>query len=198
MDKPLSRIFISGLLALLPIVVTLLVLLWLATTTEALLGTLVRLLVPDPLYFPGLGLLLGSAVILAVGMLLYHPLMHKLLEVIANLIQRIPIAKTIYNAVRDFADYFTVSHERERFNQVVLVRLGEHAQLLGLVTRNDFRIPGPQAAEPMVTVYLPMSFQIGGFIALLPRHAVQPINMKVEDALRYILTAGINAGIADL
>jgi uncharacterized membrane protein len=50
----------------------------------------------------------------------------------------------------------------------------------------------------MVTVYLPMSFQIGGFIALLPRHAVQPINMKVEDALRYILTAGINAGIADL
>jgi len=194
MNKPLSRIFISGLLAILPIVVTLLVLLWLAATTEAMLGTLVRLLVPDQLYFPGLGLLIGSAVIFSVGLLLHYPLTHKLFEVTAGFIQRVPIAKTIYNAVRDFADYFTVSHERERFNQVVLVQLGEHVRLLGLVTRTDFRMPDQQAAEPLVTVYLPMSFQVGGFIVLLPRHAVQPINMKVEDALRYILTAGINAG----
>ena len=44
----------------------------------------------------------------------------------------------------------------------------------------------------IVAVYLPMSYQIGGFMVLVPRAALEPVDLGVEDALRTIVTAGLS------
>jgi uncharacterized membrane protein len=44
-----------------------------------------------------------------------------------------------------------------------------------------------------VGVYLPMSYQIGGYTVFVPRSSVERIEMSVEDAMRFVLTAGMSS-----
>ncbi len=65
-------------------------------------------------------------------------------------------------------------------------------KLLGLVTRQSFEdTPAGMGDEHSVAVYLPMSYQIGGFTLILPRDQIEPIDMSIEDGLRFALTAGV-------
>jgi uncharacterized membrane protein len=49
------------------------------------------------------------------------------------------------------------------------------------------------AKEDELLVYLPMSYQIGGYMIVVPRSMVEPVNLSVEDASRLVLTAGMSA-----
>jgi uncharacterized membrane protein len=42
-----------------------------------------------------------------------------------------------------------------------------------------------------IMVYLPMSYMIGGYAVLVPRSAVRPLDMNMEEAMRFALTAGV-------
>ena len=55
----------------------------------------------------------------------------------------------------------------------------------------------PAGHEDRVAVYLPMSYQIGGFLVVVPKSAVQPLDMKVDEALRLAVTAGVSAEEAE-
>jgi uncharacterized membrane protein len=79
--------------------------------------------------------------------------------------------------------------------QVVMVTVGQPSvRLLGFVTREDFSdCPEGMGGEDKVAVYLPMSYQIGGYTVNVPRSCVEPIDMSFQDAMRYALTAGMAA-----
>ncbi len=79
--------------------------------------------------------------------------------------------------------------------QVVMVELpGFGMRLLGFVSRRDFSdLPAGIGAEGDVAVYLPMSYQIGGYTIFLPRSRVQPVDLSREMAMKFILTAGLKA-----
>ena len=75
--------------------------------------------------------------------------------------------------------------------QVVAVTLPGNMRLLGFVTRTEFEdVPG-LARPDEVAVYLPMSYQVGGFTVFMPRSAIAPVQMSREDAMKFILTAGL-------
>jgi uncharacterized membrane protein len=80
------------------------------------------------------------------------------------------------------------------FNQVVMVQIGDsRARVLGLVTREDFSdLPPGIGAKDSVAVYVPMSYQLGGFTTIVPRSAIQPVNMTMEEAMRFAVTAGLS------
>ena len=46
--------------------------------------------------------------------------------------------------------------------------------------------------EGHCAVYVPISYQLGGYTIYLPRSRLTPINMSVEDALRFAITAGMS------
>ena len=67
---------------------------------------------------------------------------------------------------------------------------GIHA--LGILTRDSLAdLPEGLAEEDAVAVYMPMSYQIGGYTAFVPRKLVEPVEMSVEDAMRFAVTAGM-------
>jgi uncharacterized membrane protein len=67
-------------------------------------------------------------------------------------------------------------------------------RLLGFITRSDFSdLPPGVGKEGEVAVYLPMSYQVGGYTILVPRSRVTAVDMSREEALRFLLTAGIKA-----
>jgi len=188
-----GKLFLKGLAVVIPLALTLAILWWMATGSERLLGGLLSRVLPDGWYVPGLGLLSALAIIVLVGLLSHILIIQKLFEFWENLVRRVPLAKTIYVAIKDFMGYFSPGQEN-RFSKVVMVQLpGQSFQLLGFVTRESFDdIPlNPEAEEP-VAVYLPMSYQIGGYTLYLPRACLTPVDMPFEEAMRLAVTAGVS------
>jgi uncharacterized membrane protein len=102
------------------------------------------------------------------------------------------LIKSVYGALRDFMDYFSSTRQRKDLHNVVKVSFGD-AHLIGFLTREDLTdIPGLSQSGQMVAVYLPMSYQIGGYTIYLPRSRVEAIDMSFEDAMRMVMTAGLS------
>ena len=83
------------------------------------------------------------------------------------------------------------------FSQVVLVSLGQtNLSTLGFVTRETFTgFPPEMGGEDIVAVYIPLSYQIGGHMVLVPRTAIKPLPMSMQDAMRFAITAGMTSGV---
>lgn len=191
--KMLSKLFLQGLVVVLPITITLAVIYWFATTAETFLGGLVQFLAPGWRYWTGLGVLLGLALVFAVGLMMNAWITRRLLAHAEALMGRIPVVKSIYGGLRDLAKFLSRDGTKDGFHQVVMVSVTEHIRVLGFVTREDFAgLPDKMGGADTVGVYLPMSYQIGGYTVFLPRSAVEPIDMSVEDAMRFTLTAGMS------
>ena len=188
--KSVGRTFLAGLAAIVPVVVTLYLIYWLAITSETVLGSLFRYLMPDAWYWPGMGVAAGLLLVFVTGLLMHAWLVQVLFGWGERLLYRIPLIRSVYGSIRDLFNLFSQSQE-EALRQTVVVTLGE-ARLIGFITRRDLSDlpPGIGTAED-VAVYLPMSYMIGGYLLIVPRSAVKPIDMSVEDAMRFAITAGI-------
>ncbi|MEK6593521.1 MAG: DUF502 domain-containing protein [Pseudomonadota bacterium] len=192
--KILSKIFLQGLVVVLPITITLAVIYWFASTAETFLGGLVQFLAPGWRYWTGLGVLIGLLLVLAAGLMMNAWITRRLLVHAEALMGRIPVVKSIYGSLRDLARFLSRDGSKDGFHQVVMVSVTDQIRLLGFVTREDFAgLPDKLGASDTVGVYLPMSYQIGGYTVFLPRSAVEPIDMSVEDAMRFTLTAGMSS-----
>jgi uncharacterized membrane protein len=65
---------------------------------------------------------------------------------------------------------------------------------MGFVTRSEFDdLPAGVGRKGEIAVYLPMSYQIGGYTLFLPREQAEPVEMSREAAMKFILTAGLKA-----
>jgi len=193
MWRTLGKLFLSGLAALLPIIVTLAILWWLGSTAEAFLGRAIKLTLPEHWYIPGMGLAAGIALVFAVGVLLHAWIFRQIFSWGERQFNRIPLVKTVYGTVRDLIN-LAASDKHARFSKVVTVTLpGTQMKLIGFITREAFHdLPASLADEQTIAVYFPMSYQIGGYTFMLPREQVQPLDMSLEDAMRYTLTAGMS------
>lgn len=192
--RRIGSIFLTGLIVLLPVTVTVVFLVWLLTGAEAFIGEAIAPLLGD-WYQPGMGMLLGLALVFVVGLLAQLWFVRKLLGWGDDLLERIPLIKTIYGGVRDILELFQ-SDPNKRFRSVVRVRFPHtDMYLIGFVTREDFAgLPAGLAGPDMVAVYLPMSYNIGGYTLIMPRAQLEPLEMSFEDAMRFAVTAGLSVG----
>ncbi len=194
--KFLTKAVIKGLAVLLPVALSIWFVYWLGSSAESLL----RPAIAEAMerlglrYYPGLGVVVGVLAVVLIGLLTHLLLFRTLVEWLGRLMTKIPLVKTVYGGIRDLMDFVTRSQDGGSMNQVVSVRFGEQMRLIGIVTRDDFDgVPDPLLpAEDTVAVYLPMSYQIGGFTLFVPRDRVEPIDMGVEEAMRFALTAGMS------
>ena len=185
-----GRIFITGLLTLLPLVLTLYFSVWLLTVLERFFGKQVKLILPDDWYLPGMGLAVAIAVIFFVGVLMHGYVFRVLFRRIELLLLRVPLVRSVYSALRELLGLF--GEQKGQALQVVMVRF-QDANLLGFVTREDCSALKGADCKDRIAVYLPMSYQVGGYTVFVPQEAVTKIDMSREDALRFILTAGLKS-----
>ena len=192
--KKIGTLFLQGLIAILPIALTLYLIYWLATSAEAVLGGAIRSVVTENHYKPGLGVLAGFVLTVGVGILLKIWVFRKVFSLGEMLLQKIPGIKSIYGSIRDLVGFFDASKQKE-FDKTVMVTVGDDdTRLMGLVTRENFSdLPEGIGDEKTVAVYLPMSYQLGGFTVMVPRSKIQPVDMKVDQAMQFVLTAAVSA-----
>lgn len=185
----LSQYFFRGLITFLPLAITVYVLVIFITWTERTAMQLLRPLTGE-FYLPGLGIALGALIILALGVLMSMHITGKLLSYVELPFTNLPVVKSIYSSLKNFADYFA-PHEQDA-QQVVLLKMpGHELSTVGLVTRQSMRgLPkGLAELEDQVAVYLPMGYMIGGYTVFVPRSWTTPVDMSVEEAMRLALIA---------
>jgi len=185
----LSQYFFRGLIAFLPLAVTVYVLVLFVTWIERSAMALLRPVTGD-FYLPGLGIALGAGLILALGLLVSLPATKRLLSFVELPFTNLPVVKSIYSSLKNFADYFA-PHEQDA-QQVVLLKMpGHDLSTVGLVTRQSMKgLPrGLAELDDQVAVYLPMGYMIGGYTVFVPRSWTTPIDMSVEEAMRLALIA---------
>jgi uncharacterized membrane protein len=182
---------LKGLVAVLPIGLTLYLVYWLAVTAERLLSPLLRLVLPEKLYWPGLGLLAGLLLLYLVGLAVNAYVVRNALRMGDHLLERIPLVKTIYVATRDFVGFFPSAGRGSDLKRVVLVPLGP-GKVIGFVTSESASALGPAAKDAgLVAVYLPMSYMVGGYTLFLPRSVIEPTSLSVEAGMRLALMGGV-------
>lgn len=191
--RHLGRIFLAGLAAVLPIVITIALAWWLFSAMERVLGAVVIWLIPNVWYVPGMGILLGLLLIFSIGLATHAWLFRKLFGFWDGLFNRIPLVKTVYGAVQDFMRFLSGGTGKQ-FDRVVMVEIAGY-RAVGFVTRDDHEtLPAPLGDGERIAVYFPMSYQIGGYTIFVPRDRVTPVNMGMEDAMRFVVTAGLSGG----
>ncbi|MDH3387593.1 MAG: DUF502 domain-containing protein [Gammaproteobacteria bacterium] len=195
MFKSISTTLITGFFTLVPVVLTVYLLYWLAVSSEQVMGTALRYVLPEVFYFPGMGTIAGLVLMFCVGLLMKAVLVRQLFAFGENIIYHLPIIKTVYSAIRDLFDFF--SPKEESFGRVVIVRIA-NMEVIGFVTQeNPERLPESFRDRDSVLVYLPMSYMIGGYTLLVPSQDIRPCNMSMDEAMRFALTAGITGKYSD-
>ena len=188
----LGRILLKGLLAILPIGLTIYLVYWLGVTTEGLLSGPLKLLLPAQFYRPGMGLVAGFLLLFVVGLLVNAYVVRRSLQFGESLLLRVPVVKTVYSALRDLTNLVGPAARKRELERVVMVRFGP-GRVIGLVTQENASVRGLAAGDGLVAVYLPMSYQIGGYTVYLPRDQIEATDLSVEEAMRIVLTGGLQA-----
>jgi uncharacterized membrane protein len=190
----LGRIFLTGLLTVIPAVATVYLLAWLFGAVDRMFGKPLRWLMPDETYLAGMGIVVAVALVFGVGVLMHGVLFRQLFRMIEQTMLSVPLVRSIYGAMKDLLGLFG-QHKDPALQVVSLTMPGTGWRVLGFVTRSDFAdLPAGVGTAKEVAVYLPMSYQVGGYTVIVPREAIRPVEMSREDAMKFILTAGLKTG----
>lgn len=198
MFRFITRQILTGLITILPVMLTLYLIYWFVVSTETALGKVIQLILPDVLYWPGMGFIAALVLVFVIGLMMQLYVVKALFRRVEDLLYHMPLIKSVYGAIRDFFQYFSPSRQTE-FQQVVAVDLGNDMEVIGFVTvdSSDSLPLAEGEQQEKVLVYLPMSYNIGGYTMMLPRHRLRPIDMNMEQAMRFVLTAGVASSDKD-
>ena len=142
-----------------------------------------------PIDIPGLGLLLLLSIITFMGWIGSTVLFQPLADLGQEILQRIPLLKTIYDALKDLVGALVGS--KKSFDQRVLVRLTKHSDLekVGFITQKDLEFLG--IPDSKVAVYLPHSFAWSGNLYIVPQENVTALNARAADVMKFIVSGGV-------
>lgn len=192
--RRLWNTFLKGLVAVLPVALTIYVVVWLAATAESILGGPLRAVMPKGHYWPGLGLVVAFALVLLAGVLVDAYIVRRLIRSGESLLGRIPVVKIIFGALKDFTRFLPAGGKARDLKRVVLWHYGT-ARIVGFVTEDHLnpRLFGGDT-EDIVAVYFPMSYQIGGYTLYLHKSELEETPLSVEEAMRMVLIGGVGQG----
>ena len=140
------------------------------------------------------GLFIAIMLIYLAGVLLGNIVGKSLYSRVERLITRIPGFKQVYPHVKQVVD-MVIGEKKMAFSKVVVVEYPKNGiWTVGFLTGNSLRQIDEFAGDRVVSVFIPTSpTPFTGFTINMPRSKVQEISMTIEEALRFVITAGVLA-----
>ena len=187
----LKRNFLLGLVAILPIYITIRVVLAVFAYLDQSMAPLIQAHLP--VRIPGLGLLVTLVVITLAGFMMRFVLFRKLGERTERLIDTIPGVRSVYSAVKQVVKPLVGGDEHRAFKEVVTFEWpGNGVWVMGFVVRDD--VPTEhRAPDDEILVFLPTNHLHLGWVLALRRARLHPIDISIEDAIRTQLSLGVAA-----
>jgi uncharacterized membrane protein len=182
------RHFVQGLLYTVPISIVLYVVIQIFLQIGEILNLLgIKI---HPAIDPIIGLFVLVAFIITIGILGSSILFRPIFSTIESIIEKAPLIKTIYSALKDLMSAFVGS--KKRFNQPVLVKMSksEDIERFGFVTSTDLSELG--IPKTKVAVYFPFSYAISGHLYIVPSENITPLNVSPTDLMKFIISGGVS------
>lgn len=190
----MRKYFITGLLVLVPLFITVWVLVTLIHTMDQSLTLLPTQWQPQNLFgfnVPGLGVLLTLGIIFATGLVATNIFGQQLILLWESFLTRVPFVKTIYSSVKQVSDTL-FSDSGNAFRKAVLVQYPrQNSWTIAFITGT----PGGDVVNHLtgdyISVYVPTTPNpTSGFFLMMPKADVIELEMSVDEALKYIISMG--------
>jgi uncharacterized membrane protein len=191
----MRKYFVTGLLILVPLAITLWVLNLIVSTMDKSLLLLPAAWRPEALFgfaIPGLGTILTLLVIFLTGLATRNFIGKKVVALWDGLLRRIPIFNTIYSSVKQVSDTL-FSSSGNAFRKALLVQYPRQGSwTIAFMTG----VPGGDVRNHLigdyVSVYVPTTPNpTSGFFLMVPRADAIELDMSVDEALKYIVSMGV-------
>jgi len=191
----LKNYFLTGLLVILPIFITVYVIWYLIKAMDAVLKFIPAKYLPETytnIYIPGVGLILVVILILIVGILTRNIAGKTVLQFWDNLVDRIPLARILYSSVKQLLQAFFFQNS-DSFQRVALIEYPRRGiYVLGFITgesRGEIQV---KTNKKMINVFVPTTPNpTSGFYVLVPEEDLMLLDMSVEDAFKLLISGGI-------
>jgi len=196
----LRRRFVTGFFVLVPLVISLVALIWVFGVVDGFTAPLYARYFDR--YFgtdvpPGMGILTTAVLILLVGALATNVLGKRVLQRGEGYLLRIPVFRTVYAPVKQLVLAFSPDNE-SGFKRVVMIRSEPRGYILGFLTK-EFSIQAAGQSESLIAVYVPTNHLYLGDVVICRRDSAFFPDLSVEEGIRVFLTGGMTlpARIAD-
>jgi uncharacterized membrane protein len=190
----LRRTMVAGILVWLPILATIWVVMTMLHIMDRTLLLLPAAYRPEALVgfsLPGIGLLFALVIVFFTGLFVTNLIGHRLIAWGEELLNRIPIVRTVYGGVKSFAE--SVLSQSNSFRKVVMLEYPRPgAWSLGFLTAEDVPEVSAKLGEPHVAVYISVALNAtAGYLVIVPRNQVVELEMTVDAAMKMIITCGV-------
>ena len=183
----LKKNFITGLLVVVPVAVTVFVLKALVIWIDGILVDIERDLLGH--YYPGLGIITLLLLILVIGIISANYIGNRVLHAWDRLMRRLPLVRGIYSTVRQMMETFSTAQNFHGVGLVEYPRKGCYS--IGFITGQvDDRTMG--LSGKYLSVFVPTTPNpTAGFLLLLPESEVRKLNVTVDQGMKYIVSLGL-------
>lgn len=185
----MRQTFIRGLVTLTPIALSLYLIYWAFSIFENFFAVYLRALLPNQMYIPGLGFLVTLGVIFLFGLFLNNFISNSIWSQVESKLTEVPLIKVVYSPLRDLMNLF--SKGQKDLQSVVVVEIQPGVKIFGLVTREHFTDIPQWSSSPLVPVYIPLSYALGGITLLIDKKNLEKVDIPVEKALSLAITAWV-------
>ena len=182
--------FIAGIVALIPIGITLYLTLFIIKFSTRLIPKEINPNNYLPFDIPGLEILIAVIIITVVGWISLSFLGKKFFEIFNNILRKIPILRTIYSAIGQMTESFTKS-DKNTSSVVLLEYPRKGTWAVGFATRENQGIIKNKLNEEVVNVFLPTTPNpTSGFLLMVPKKDLIYLDVTFEQASKFIVSAG--------
>ena len=186
----LRNYFITGIVVLIPIGVTLYLTRFFIRVSSKMIPAEINPNNYLPILIPGLEIILAIIFITLIGYLSLSFIGKKILQLFNDLLKRIPILRTIYSAIGQMAE--ALAPKRKSKKSVVLVeypRKGSWA--VGFATKDNKGEISKRTNQKLVNVFVPTTPNpTSGFLLMFPKEDIIYLDMNFEEASKFIVSAG--------
>ena len=186
----LRNYFIAGVVVLIPIGITVYLTIFLVSISSRILPKEINPNHYLPYDIPGVEILTAVILITMIGWLSLSFLGKKLLNLLNNILKKIPILRTIYSAIGQMTETFTKS-DKEKKNVVLIEYPRKGAWAVGFATKKNSGEITTKTKSNLVNVFVPTTPNpTSGFLLMFPEEEIIYLDMTFEQASKFIVSAG--------
>ena len=186
--------FIAGVVVLIPIGITLYLTLFLIRVTGKIIPKEINPNNYLPFDIPGVEIFMALLIITIIGWLSLSFLGKKFIEILNNILKKIPILRTIYSAIGQMTESFTKSDNKQK-SVVLLEYPRKGVWAVGFATKENKGEMAEKTNKKLINVFVPTTPNpTSGFLLMFPIDEVIHLDMTFEEASKFIVSAGTSTG----
>ena len=187
----LRNYFITGVLVLIPIGVTVYLTLFFIKIFSKILPQEINPNHYLPYSIPGLEIIISIIVITVIGWLSLSFLGKKLVKLVNDIFKRIPFLRTVYSAIGQMTQSFAQSRKSKKKSVVLVEYPRKGSWAVGFATQENTGEIASKTNKNLINVFVPTTPNpTSGFLLMFPKEEVIYLDMSFEDASKFIVSAG--------